>query len=47
MKIDLLGEVRSDNAVRDAVRRRQLLMETLPGSEAAKGILAIADRLRG
>jgi flagellar biosynthesis protein FlhG len=45
VKLDLLGEIPIDNAVREAVQKRQLLLETLPGSEAAKGVLAIAARL--
>jgi flagellar biosynthesis protein FlhG len=45
VKLELVGEVPTDPAVRDAVKRRQLLLETLPGCEAAKGINGIADRL--
>ena len=45
LKLELLGEVPSDPAVRDAVQRRQLLMEHLPGAPAAKAVGAIADKL--
>jgi len=45
LKLELLGEVPTDTAVRDAVQRRQLLLETLPGSAAAKAVGAIADKL--
>ena len=45
LKLELLGEIPIDKAVRDAVQRRQLLLETLPGCEAAKGISAIATKL--
>lgn len=45
VKLELLGEIPSDPAVREAVQKRQLLVETLPGSEAAKGVSAIATRL--
>ena len=44
-RLDLLGEIPSDPSVREAVQRRQLLIETFPGSEAAKGVVAIATRL--
>ena len=45
VKLELLGEIPTDTAVREAVQKRQLLLETLPGSEAAKGIVAIAAKL--
>jgi flagellar biosynthesis protein FlhG len=45
VKLELLGEIPTDTAVREAVQRRQLLLESLPGCEAAKGILAIAAKL--
>ena len=45
VKIELLGEIPIDKSVREAVQRRQLLLETLPGCEAAKGILAVAAKL--
>ena len=45
--LDLLGEVPSDPAVRDAVRRRQLLVEAFPGAPAAQAIGALAARLSG
>lgn len=44
-KLDLLGEVRSDVAVRQAVLKRHLLLEHYPGSDAAQGIKALAARL--
>jgi flagellar biosynthesis protein FlhG len=47
VKLDLLGEVPSDLAVREAVQRRRLLLELLPGSPAAKAIVAIATKLLG
>ena len=40
-----LGEVPLDSAVRDSVQRRQLVMETLPGSPAAMALAAAAARL--
>jgi flagellar biosynthesis protein FlhG len=46
VKLELLGEVPSDPAVRDAVQRRQLLLETLPGCAAALAVVAAAGKLR-
>jgi flagellar biosynthesis protein FlhG len=45
LTLDLVGEVPSDAAVRDAVRRRQLLIEAYPGSPAAQALAALASRL--
>ena len=45
VRLDLLGEVPSDPAVREAVQRRQLLLETFPGTPAAKALVAAAARL--
>lgn len=44
-KLELLGEVRNDNTVRQAVLKRQLLIEQYPGCEAAQGVKALAARL--
>ena len=45
LQLQLAGEVPLDPAVRDAVARRQLLLESLPGSDAAIAMLAVAGRL--
>jgi flagellar biosynthesis protein FlhG len=45
LKLELMGEIPIDSAVREAVQKRQLLLETLPGCAAAKGISAIAAKL--
>ena len=45
VRLDLLGQVPLDIAVRDSVLRRQLLMESLPGSPAALAVTAVATRL--
>ena len=45
VSIDLVGEIPLDLAVREAVQRRQLLLETLPGAPAAAAIGAIAARM--
>jgi len=44
-KLELLGEVPIDTAVREAVQKRRLLLELQPGSPAAQGISAAAERL--
>ena len=44
-RLDLLGEVRNDATVRQAVLKRQLLIEQYPGSDAAQGVKALANRL--
>ncbi|WP_280151271.1 MinD/ParA family protein [Piscinibacter sp. XHJ-5] len=46
LKLELAGEVPSDASVREAVQRRQLLLEAFPGSAAAKAVGAIAEKLR-
>jgi flagellar biosynthesis protein FlhG len=45
--LELLGEVRNDPTVRQAVLKRQLVLEHFPGSEAAQGVKALANRLLG
>jgi flagellar biosynthesis protein FlhG len=45
VKLDLLGELPSDGCVREAVQRRQLMMEQFPGSLVARSMRALADRL--
>jgi flagellar biosynthesis protein FlhG len=45
VRLDLLGEVPLDTAVRDSVLRRQLLLATLPGAPAAVAISAVATKL--
>lgn len=45
LKLDLLGEVLSDPAVREAVLKRQLIVEAMPGCPAAVAIGALAARL--
>ena len=44
-RLELLGQVPLDIAVRDSVAQRQLLMETLPGCPAALAVAAVATRL--
>jgi flagellar biosynthesis protein FlhG len=45
VKIELLGEVPVDAAVRDAVQKRQLLFELYPGALAARAVAALAARM--
>ncbi len=45
VRLDLLGQVPLDIAVRDSVLRRQLLLEAMPGSPAALAVVAVATRL--
>ena len=47
VRLELLGEIPSDPAVRDSVLRRQLLVEMLPGCPAALAIGALAVKLIG
>ena len=44
-RLELVGEVLLDPAVREAVQKRQLLLELMPGCGAAQGIEAIAARI--
>jgi flagellar biosynthesis protein FlhG len=45
LALDLLGEVPDDSSVRDAVLRRELLLEVFPGSAAARALAAVAARM--
>jgi flagellar biosynthesis protein FlhG len=45
VRLDLVGEVPADPAVREAVLRRQLLLELLPGTPPALALLNVAQRL--
>lgn len=47
VRLELLGHVPLDIAVRDAVLHRQLLLESMPGSPAALAVVALATRLVG
>lgn len=44
-QLDVLGDIPQDSNVRDAVRRRALLMENMPGSPAAISVMQIATKL--
>ena len=45
VRLELLGEIPSDPAVRESVQRRQLLIEVMPGAPAAVAIAAAAERI--
>jgi len=45
IKLDFLGEIPTDSVVREAVQRRQLLFEALPGCTVAKAVSDIAAKL--
>jgi flagellar biosynthesis protein FlhG len=47
VKLDHIGDVPQDTAVRETVQRRQLLLEALPGSAAAQALVAAAAKLAG
>ena len=47
VRLELLGQVPLDIAVRDSVLRRQLLLESMPGSPAALAVAAVATKLLG
>jgi flagellar biosynthesis protein FlhG len=44
-KLELLGEVPLDPSVREAVQKRQLLLEAMPGAPAARAVEIAAARL--
>ena len=45
LHLDFLGEIPVDHFVRDSVQKRQLLLESMPGSMAARAVVSIAGRL--
>jgi flagellar biosynthesis protein FlhG len=45
VKLEFVGEVPRDEGVREAVQRRELLLDVQPGSAAAQAITAVAARL--
>jgi flagellar biosynthesis protein FlhG len=46
VKLEFLGEIPIDATVREAVKRRVLLIEGMPGCPAAQAVIAVATRLR-
>jgi flagellar biosynthesis protein FlhG len=45
LTLDLVGEIPADPSVREAIQRRQLLLECMPGSTAAQALGSIAARI--
>ncbi len=45
LHLEFLGEIPVDHFVRDAVQRRQLLLEWMPGSVAATAVIHIGEKL--
>lgn len=45
VRLQLLGEIPSDTAVRESILRRELLLECLPGSAAAQCVVNTAARM--
>lgn len=45
LRLEFVGEVPTDPTVREAVQRRQLLLECFPGSAASQAVVAAATRL--
>ncbi|MDE2452109.1 MAG: MinD/ParA family protein, partial [Burkholderiales bacterium] len=45
VRLDLLGELPTDPAVREAVLKRQLMLEKSPGCPAALAMVAVATRM--
>ncbi len=45
LKLDLLGEIPIDPSVREAVKKRRLLLEWAPGSPAARAVSGLAEAL--
>ena len=45
LKLEFVGDIRTDPSVRHSVQKRLLLLEAFPGCEAAQGVLAIAAKL--
>ena len=43
--LELLGDIPTDFSVREAVQKRQLLLESMPGAPAALAVVAIGGRM--
>jgi flagellar biosynthesis protein FlhG len=46
MRLIHMGDIPSDKAVRDAVMRRQLLLQATPGCAAALAVAQLASRIK-
>lgn len=45
VRLELLGDIPADSAVRECVQRRTLMLETLPGAPASIAMVAVATKL--
>jgi flagellar biosynthesis protein FlhG len=45
MKLEFVGEIPTDTAVREAIQKRQLLMECFPGCASARALTGIAAKI--
>jgi flagellar biosynthesis protein FlhG len=45
VRLDLLGEIPADSAVRECVQRRTLMLEALPGAPASIAMVAVATKM--
>lgn len=45
VRLDLVGEIPADGAVRDSVLKRELLLLSQPGAPASIGVVALASKL--
>ena len=45
VRLELLGEIPADSAVRECVLRRTLMLEALPGAPASIAMVAVATRM--
>jgi flagellar biosynthesis protein FlhG len=45
VRLDLMGDIPLDGAVRECVQRRALMLEVLPGAPAALAMMAVAARM--
>jgi flagellar biosynthesis protein FlhG len=45
MRLDMLGEVPADPSVREAIQRRQLLLDAMPGAPASQAVVAVASKM--
>ncbi len=45
VKLELLGEVPLDSNVREAIQKRRLLVESMPGCPSARAVLQVAEKM--
>jgi len=45
LKLEFVGEVPTDGAVREAIQKRQLLMDCFPGCAASQALVGVAAKI--